>query len=687
MVSPSLLIRRVVVEGELSCDLPFDHGLNIVQAVPKDGDPKSTNSTGKTALVELIQHGLGKNQDSKAKWHFKPIIDQVKTLWLEIEANGEILTIERSLQQINAAASVRQGPYIPGIEKLPYELVPIDQMSPLILNVLGIPNVSVRKLSGELDPLSFPLLMRAFILHQEDSFGAILHKVQPDQRRADIIGFLSGITPLARFELEGMLTEVQIETQRLENYFQSVQKFLIENGVPSLIEAEAQKAIAEQNLTFAKEEQLSIQREIRMPYRILCNGVQQEGAKLSPALASELFCYVPLHKIRYGVRNKREANGEFDSRGIGRIDSLRSRLLGIKEDTAFTEHELTGRWQEEERLKEVLASLQSDRRKVQRIKASSTILNSIDFSICPRCLQDITPEMRIREQYARCCLCNRPLTTTSDAPPKAMPRTEDIDLQIEEAEAVLKDIHQEIETLLNKLGELRTLEAEIGKNLEEEVQVYVSPSVDLLIARAHEVAQYEAEYVQAQALLNQARALIDIKNELEELQLRQASLEEQLKEARKPNKERLEEFRQIYEHILRAIDFPNFQNCSINPYTLMPDINGSLYSTTGTAFKGLATVCYHLALLELARREQTYFPLLLVIDSPAVGDMNEESEDKLLRYLATLQSNSEQEYEDSNNLPDWQIILTTRRIIHELEPYVKVKISQAPNQMLLRRHL
>ncbi len=384
---------------------------------------------------------------------------------------------------------------------------------------------------------------------------------------------------------------------------------------------------------------------------------------------------------------RREANGEFDSRGIGRIDSLRSRLLGIKEDTAFTEHELTGRWQEEERLKEVLASLQSDRRKVQRIKASSTILNSIDFSICPRCLQDITPEMRIREQYARCCLCNRPLTTTSDAPPKAMPRTEDIDLQIEEAEAVLKDIHQEIETLLNKLGELRTLEAEIGKNLEEEVQVYVSPSVDLLIARAHEVAQYEAEYVQAQALLNQARALIDIKNELEELQLRQASLEEQLKEARKPNKERLEEFRQIYEHILRAIDFPNFQNCSINPYTLMPDINGSLYSTTGTAFKGLATVCYHLALLELARREQTYFPLLLVIDSPAVGDMNEESEDKLLRYLATLQSNSEQEYEDSNNLPDWQIILTTRRIIHELEPYVKVKISQAPNQMLLRRHL
>jgi hypothetical protein len=38
-----------------------------------------------------------------------------------------------------------------------------------------------------------------------------------------------------------------------------------------------------------------------MPYRNLCKGVQREGAELSPALAPELFCYVPLHKIWYGV--------------------------------------------------------------------------------------------------------------------------------------------------------------------------------------------------------------------------------------------------------------------------------------------------------------------------------------------------------------------------------------------------
>jgi|GEM_PF-3687203 len=40
---------------------------------------------------------------------------------------------------------------------------------------------------------------------------------------------------------------------------------------------------------------------VLIPYRILCNDAQREGAKLTPELPSRLFCYVPLHKIRYGI--------------------------------------------------------------------------------------------------------------------------------------------------------------------------------------------------------------------------------------------------------------------------------------------------------------------------------------------------------------------------------------------------
>jgi hypothetical protein len=38
-----------------------------------------------------------------------------------------------------------------------------------------------------------------------------------------------------------------------------------------------------------------------MPYQMLCNDVHREGVKLSPDLASGLFCCVPLHNIWYGI--------------------------------------------------------------------------------------------------------------------------------------------------------------------------------------------------------------------------------------------------------------------------------------------------------------------------------------------------------------------------------------------------
>ena len=38
-----------------------------------------------------------------------------------------------------------------------------------------------------------------------------------------------------------------------------------------------------------------------MPYRKLCNDLQREGIKPSSAQAFGLFCYVPLHKIWYGM--------------------------------------------------------------------------------------------------------------------------------------------------------------------------------------------------------------------------------------------------------------------------------------------------------------------------------------------------------------------------------------------------
>ncbi len=54
MTSPTLIIRRIVVDGDLTYDKTFYPGVNVVKAIKTNEDPRSTNGCGKTALVELI---------------------------------------------------------------------------------------------------------------------------------------------------------------------------------------------------------------------------------------------------------------------------------------------------------------------------------------------------------------------------------------------------------------------------------------------------------------------------------------------------------------------------------------------------------------------------------------------------------------------------------------------------------
>lgn len=633
MASPLLLIRRIVVKGELSCDIEFSRGLNVISAV---GDPKSTNKVGKTSLVELIQHGLGRRQKSRAKFYFEPLMDRLESLWLEIELNGKVYTIERSMQIITGAMRVREGAYFAGIETVPSELISVEDMSTFFLQMLNIPVVSVKKADGDLDALSFPLLMRSFILHQEDSFGGILDKVVPEQRKTDILGFLSRTTPEGRFELEDRLGAVQRDAQELRDYFSSVSAFLIANGVPSYIEAAAQVRNAEESLEATREVQREIQR---------------------------------------GMTTSAEAG----SQQPGKVKFLRETLLKMKERIAQVERSVAGLNSEEERLADILASLEVDRKKAQRLQVSSTILSSVEFTACPRCLLNITEEMRQREQHARCSLCNRPLRTTSDALPRSIPRVDDIDLQISEAREVLADIKRELREAQRELEQQRAEEQIVAQQLDQEILAFVSPAIDRLLYQAHIISQQEAKLGQARALLAQAQALNEIRERLQLLELQQAELEDELSELNKTNRTRLTILSQNYDRILRTLGFPSYRSSSIDTKTLMPNINGSLYIHTGTALKGLATVAYHLALFDFSRQEDTFFPRMLVIDSPGVGDLNDENHDQLLRYIAAQQP----EKNALSDELDWQIILTTRRMVDELQPYVCKELS-APDRMLLQ---
>jgi hypothetical protein len=626
----SLQINRVVVLGKLACDYRLHPGLNVLQGVTEGEDEKSSNKSGKTALVYLIQYGLGK-EASKKSFHFDPISGSVSLLFLEVELENSIVTIERSMQNTSAAVRLYLGKYYDGITNNAHETVSLEALGDFLLTALGIPKSSIKERQGELDPLSFRLLMRAFILEQKMSFASILEKVQPEQRKSDIVGFLSGIYSRERFHLEERLSALQIFADDRQYYLDRIRRFLEQRNIPSLLFARAKVSELENLLVTTREKQ----KNLRVAARI-----------------------------------------SIDDQTGGRLADIRGSIIATSRELLILQRHERSLRGEIERLAELRASLVLDKSKVKKLQTARLILTTISYEKCPRCLQILTEDMKAREAEGFCSLCSRPALVVADSVPRSIPRLEDIEDQLNETdevltgtESALQSAQSERESCQRKLSELEII-------LERETQSYVSPFIDALEQLSHEVAVTEKLLATAQSDYSQAMALDELEQEVERLRAQQMELEALLEDAKKPSLTQLTALRNAFREILGKVGYPSLLNSWISASDFMPTINGSSYVHGGQAYTGLAVLAYHLSLFKLAVESDCYMPRLLIIDSPAVGDMNDQTEDVMLDYLASLPTVLG---EDSR----WQVILTTRRCTDALQPFVFDQLS-SPHHMLLQ---
>ena len=639
--SPSLRIRRLVVDGSLMLDIHFEDGVSVITT--PGNDPRHSNKAGKTGLVELIQYGLGRQVRNRAEFHFAPIQASVETLWLEIVCNGRTLTIRRSLQQHNAGVGVFLRPFDAEMRDPPNETMDLSDLSGYLLSQLGIPLVQVTQRDGRLIPLSFPTLMRAFVLHQDDSFSAVLDKVEPDSRRGDILALLSAVRLQPVYDLEVKKGNAITRANRLEQSYNAVREFLAKQGVQSLEGA-----------------------------RGLARDAHQAAAMAVAARQAE--------QVRLRDSGSRPQDGRQEV--VGRTDAIRQQLLAVRERRVVSERDLLGYREESTRLLQLAASLEVDAAKARRLHVSQSVLSSFDFDVCPRCTQEVTPDMRARELRRRCSLCSRPLMMTSDSVPRTAPAAADIAQQLDEARQMLAEAQADAADVERELADLRRAERGFAETLDAETAAFMSPAFDALLALNQLVVEREAAAADAARLLRQAEGLGELFNDMTTAMRAAAEADTALRSAQAEATRRLSDLESIYHGVLRDIDFPDVDRVEIDPYTLMPTLDGQLYVHRGAALRGLAVVAYHLALLRLSLDHRTLFPRLLVIDSPAVGDLNPKSHDRLLRYIAEIHQGAWSQ--DGKTSPPWQIILTTRRMVPELQPYVVRRIKATPGQMLLR---
>jgi len=598
--------------------------------VTEDGDEKSSNKSGKTGFVYLIQYGLGKTT-SKKDFHFEPLGESVSRLFLEVESNGIVMTIERSMQGTSSAAKLYAGKYYDGISNNAYETVSLDALGDYLLATLGIPKFSIKERQGELDPLSFRLLMRSFVLEQRMSFGSILEKVVPEQRKTDIVGFLSGIYSRERFPLEEELSVLQIQADDRSTYVERVRRFLEHRNVPSLLFARARVQELEMLLVDAKDKQQNL----------------RNAARIS-----------------------------IDDQTDGRLADLRGSIVATSRELLSLQRHERSLHGEIDRLKELRSSLELDRTKIKKLQTARLILTTISYEKCPRCLQALTEEMRARETEGYCSLCDRPALVLSDSAPRSIPRLEDVEEQLGETSEIIADTEAAFVLAQSDRTLCQEKLAGLESDLEEETRAYVSPFIDALEQLSHEVAVTERLLATAQSDYSQARALDELEQEFEKLREHQRELEMKLEEAKKPNTAQLDRLRSAFRDVLGKIGYPALRSAYIGTQDFMPTINGSSYVHGGQAYTGLAVLAYHLALFKLATESDCFMPQFLIIDSPAVGDMNNQTEDVMLNYLASLPALL-------GGRSDWQVILTTRRCTESLQPYVFAQLS-SPHHMLLQ---
>lgn len=626
-ISPLLKINRVVVTGELGCDIELRSGINIIKAEAYMGDTTASNDCGKTTFTNLIKYGLG----DRNRFSTGELAKKIDQLFLEIELNDEVLTIRRDLNKFAARIHIFQHTYHPHImyDTPDIQVDPQTPFSDLLLERLGIPRVSV-PLSKKPGSFPVPITMQNFLrilyMDQKNSFQEIMYKVQPEWLKRKTVEILLG---MSKEEVEQMNLKIQKLTNEIDilrREVESIRDFLLSSGGTNRLE-----------ITEKREEELKEYNALSTQI----DGVKQSmrGEKgITDQLREEL------ERVNYRLVELEESKAKI--------------LLKMKDFQALRN------------------SLLVDREKIQKTDEASHLLSPIDVIKCPRCLQRITAEMRRREVHGNCKLCGRPLLTETITKTKILGKEDAVNEEIKEVEILLNQYTDDLQQITSKIAHLSREKTRLQQELDRQSQSYVSPFIDELERLLYQRNQISTELELLNQQLRQWKVLEQREQRLDELQKEQHKIQILVAKIDTYDASKIRKLSEYYESFLRRVEYPGLNTARIRAQDLMPLVNGNIYTEdTGSGMQSVKIIAYHYSLLEFSLDNPCYYPRFLMLDSPRVFDLNPDTYEKLLLQFHRLPEKFDEE--------KFQIILTTRDLPEKMEQYVIERIN-SKNRMLLR---
>lgn len=543
----------------------------------------------RTTILRLIRYAMG-DDASRIDEDFMSSLD---TVTLKFSANNEPIRSIRSCQHPTGKFEVYDS--VDG-----YQFLKRD-MSQYLIEKLGLPKILLKNRTEEGDvqdnPLSFYDIAKAMFIDRDISYAGILSEVF-DSKRKETIRVMMGLTTPTIAEIENRERDLNSNRIKLIQEISAIRAFLKEVNVPSLLEIQAkrQKLLAEQ--VKLKSEEDAIRKQV----------------KRNPQTTT------PYEELRNELVDKR-----------GKMENSEQEILNLKN--------------QQQKMTELREVLESEGHRINRRFVSKHVVSTYTFTHCPRCLQEITSEMRKREAENNCMVCGRPITIQEYDDAIWEKARRDAAQAIKETNELLDNFSERIMSLQTLRNNLQGRIEWIENQLAIEESNYVSPLIEHISLNIAQLISIEKELSQLDYQLRQREYAIyleeeklpNVKKELEKVTMEL----ETARQALGTTTERYNSFLTHFRKFMRGVKLEKaFESADWDDREQMPKINNQSYkSVMSGPDLVIAVLGFYYSLLAMSvANPQVYtnHPKLLIIDEPEQQKMGKERYHQVLHMLGQL---------------------------------------------------
>lgn len=561
-----LIFRRLVLVGPTrDYEVAFRNGVNVIAGPVM---------TGKSTVLRLLDYAMGSGRKPEI-----PELAKCSAVFVECVIGGEIVTIERSLRQVSAQATVYDAALNEirannpkGLIVTPRQTKGQQSISSEVMRRLGLGELEVKasptQAASDLSTFSLRDLFSLIYLDQtriSDDRSAFFEREPPKSIKwkagVEIVHELFDDTAA---QLARALVEAQTEEQEISRFLDTARQFLDEAQIASADALSAELKTIEDQRTELLRRQVSLR--------------DSAEAELGENL-------ILVHQ-----RDER----------ADEIANMNARVMELERTLA--------------QLGRLRVQYERERAQLEFLQESERLIASLPVVRCPACLQGVE-----HGTGTACYVCGKALSAEPESV-SVDSRLRAVRRRVTDLEAYIDQLAATLEQLSRSRGDAQQEMRRLANAITRVQQTTLLPSGRVLaeVGEALSLVERRRSAAREQLFLReraqgQGSALLAVRERVRRLGEEQAVLARSTPQVEKVVAALAKQFRQI----LTELRFPYLDGLGIDPKTYYPVVRGAPYAAVSS--KGavsLVVTAWHLALLSCAFEEPSRFPMVLLLDSP-----------------------------------------------------------------------